>query len=65
MLNVKVTYPDDTFSIRSFIEQVDSIVEETIEFKAWFYWTLLYLEKPVQTRFGIYTLTDEDITSGS
>ena len=62
MLNVKVTYPDDTFSIRSFEDQVKSNEDETTEFKAWFYWTLLYLEKPVQTRFGIYSLTDEPIT---
>ena len=62
MLNVKVTYPDKTYSIRSFTEQVSSIVEETIEFKAWFYWRLLYEKQSVPCRFGIYELTDECVT---
>jgi len=62
MLNVKVTYPDDTFSIRSFEDQVKSNEDETIEFQAWFYWTLLYKQKPVPTRFGSYELTNEPIT---
>ena len=62
MLNVKVTYPDETFSIRSFQTQVESIHEETSEFKAWFFWTLLHQKKTVPTRFGEYSLTDESIT---
>ena len=62
MKNVKVTYPDDTFTVRSLENQIKSNENETIEFKAWFYWTLLYLEKPVQTKFGIYTLTNDEIT---
>lgn len=62
MMNVKVTYHDDTFSIRSFEDQVRSNEDETTEFQAWFYWTLLYLQKPVQTKFGTYTLTNEPKT---
>ena len=62
MKNVKVTYPDDTFSVRTFLSQVKSIHEETPKFKTMFFWRLLYEQKSVPTRFGEYSLTDEPIT---
>jgi len=62
MLNVKITYPDKTYSVRSFEDQVDHIIEETVPWKAWFYWTLLYKKEPVPSRFGTYELTNEPVT---
>ena len=62
MLNVKVIYPDDTFSVRNLEEQIKSLEDETLQFRTWFLWELLYNKKQVPTRFGWYELTNEETT---
>jgi len=61
MMNVKVTYPDGTFSIRTFLSQVRSTNDETIEFQSYFYYRLLKEGLPVLTAYGEYSLTDEPL----
>ena len=62
MKNVKITYPDESFEIRTLEEQFAHFQDENPAWQANFYWNLLYRQLFALTKYAKYTLTDEPIT---
>jgi len=62
MKNVKITYQDKTFSIRTLEEQFAHFQDENPAWQANFYWALLHSLEEVPTKYAVYSLTSEPIT---
>jgi len=62
MKNVKITYPDGSFEIKTLEEQFAHFQDEDPAWQANFYLSLLYFQVGTPTKYAVYFLTDESIT---
>jgi hypothetical protein len=62
MKNVKITYPDGTFDIRTLAGQFAHFQDESPAWQANFYWALLHKELEAPTKYAVYSLTDKPTT---